>query len=412
MPPRIPVEANEEHRTRLAGAVPLQRTRAAEPPEAATAPVPFNRPYVVGTELRYVAQAMAAGHISGDGAFTARCSEELRRRTGSPATLLTTSCTHALEMAGLLLDLQSGDEVIMPSYTFVSTANAFALRGAVPVFVDIRPDTLNIDELAIAAAITERTRAIVVVHYAGVACEMDSILDVARRAGIPVVEDNAHGLGGTYRGRPLGSLGALGTLSFHETKNVQCGEGGALLVNDEELLPRAEVLREKGTNRSRFFRGEVDKYTWVDHGSSYLPSDMLAGYLLGQLEAFDQIQDRRTDLWRTYARELAGWAQSNDVGLPQVPAHVEHPAHLFYVLLPDLARRTAFLAHLRRAGVHAVFHYVPLHSSPQGRAVGRTAGPCGVTADVSDRLARLPLHTGLTADEQQRVLEATLSFSS
>jgi dTDP-4-amino-4,6-dideoxygalactose transaminase len=373
-------------------------------------PVPFNRPHLTGREIELMSDAVRRGHISGDGFYTARCREQLASITGVPSVLVTTSCTHALEMSALLLDIKPGDEVILPSFTFVSTVNAFVLRGATPVFVDIRPDTLNIDERRIEGAITERTRAVVVVHYAGVACEMDAITEIARRHGVAVIEDAAHALGATYRGRTLGSLGELATLSFHETKNIQCGEGGALLANDQGLMERAEVLREKGTNRSQFFRGQVDKYTWVDVGSSYLPSDLLAAFLSAQLEHFDEIQHARAHAWDRYALELADWAGDQKIGLPHVPEHCGHPSHLFYLLLPDLERRQAFIAHLGQHGVKAVFHYVPLHTSPMGRRLGGGSADCPVTEDVSDRLVRLPLFASITDAEQDRVIAATRSF--
>jgi dTDP-4-amino-4,6-dideoxygalactose transaminase len=309
-------------------------------------------------------------------------------------------------MAALLLDLRPGDEVIMPSFTFVSTANAVVLRGARPVFIDIRPDTLNIDERLIEAAITPQTRAIMAVHYAGVACEMDAILDIAGRHGVPVVEDNAHGLFGKYQGRLLGTMGALATLSFHETKNITCGEGGALLVNDPSLVERAEILREKGTNRSRFFRGQVDKYTWVDVGSSYLPSEILAAFLLAQLEARDRIQASRQRIWRFYAEHLAEWARRRGISLPTVPAPCDHPAHLFYLLLPSLTDRQALIAHLKARGISSVFHYLPLHLSDMGRRFGGKEGDCPVTEDLSDRLLRLPFYNTLTADDLSRIVDA------
>jgi dTDP-4-amino-4,6-dideoxygalactose transaminase len=322
-----------------------------------TLPIWFNRPAVTGREFDYMREALQSGHISGDGRFTKRCHTVLEEVTHAKRAFLTTSCTHALEMAMLLLDLGPGDEVILPSFTFVSTANAIALRGARPVFLDVRADTLNLDETLLEAAVTPRTRAIVVVHYAGVACQMDAIIDIARRHGVVVVEDNAHGLFGYYKGRPLGSLGALATLSFHETKNVTCGEGGALLVNDPQYVERAEILREKGTNRARFFRGQVDRYTWVDIGSSYLPSDILAAYLLAQLEAREEIQTRRHAIWTRYSHELCAWARERDVHLPVVPAHCQHPAHLFYLVMPSLAARTALIEHLKANQILAVFHY-------------------------------------------------------
>jgi dTDP-4-amino-4,6-dideoxygalactose transaminase len=325
---------------------------------------------------------------------------------------LTTSCTHALEMAALLLDLQPGDEVICPAFTFVSTVNAVALRGARPVFVDIRSDTLNLDERLIEAAVTPKTRAILVVHYAGVACEMDAIVAIAERHGLAVVEDNAHGLFGRYRGRPLGSFGILSTLSFHETKNLTCGEGGALVVNDPRLVGRAEILREKGTNRARFYRGQVDKYTWMDVGSSYLPSDLLAAYLWAQLEAREQIQARRQAIWARYAAALAPWAAANGARLPMVPAHCEHPAHLFYVLLPSLDARQAFIAHLKARQILAVFHYQPLHGSERGQRLGGRPGQCPVTEDVADRLVRLPFYLALDEAAQARVIECVTAFSA
>ena len=372
-------------------------------------PIWFNRPAVTGRELDYMQQALAGGTISGDGPFTKRCHALLEEIIGAPRALLTTSCTHALEMAALLLDIQAGDEVICPPFTFVSTINAFVMRGAVPRFVDIRPDTLNLDERLLEAAITPRTRAIVVVHYAGVACAMDDIMRVANAHGIPVVEDNAHGLFGSYSGRPLGSFGTLSTLSFHETKNITCGEGGALVINDERFVTRAEILREKGTNRSRFFRGEVDKYTWVDVGSSYLPSDLLAAFLWAQLESREAIQRRRREIWSTYETELSEWAAAHGVRLPVVPAGCAHPAHLFYLLLPSLSARTALIAALRAQQILTVFHYQPLHLSDMGRRYGGAPGQHPVTEDVADRLLRLPLYYQLTAEDQQRVVRALRS---
>jgi dTDP-4-amino-4,6-dideoxygalactose transaminase len=366
--------------------------------------IPFNRAWLTGREAVYLAQAMEQGQISGDGPFTRRCEEFLEEVVGSRRALLTTSCTDALEMSGLLLDLKPGDEVIVPSFTFVSTVNAFVLRGARPIFADIRPDTLNIDESQVESLITPRTRAIVVVHYAGVGCEMESILAVARRHGIAVIEDNAHGLFGRYRGRALGSLGDLATLSFHETKNVTCGEGGALLVNDARYIERAEVIREKGTNRAQFFRGQIDKYTWVDLGSSFLPSDLSAAFLTAQLEAVETIQSRRQATWERYAGGLSDWATRNGVGLPIIPAHCAQSFHMFYILLPSLAARQALIGRLKASGIMAVFHYVPLHLSPMGRHFGGQPGQCPVTEDVSDRLLRLPFYTGLSQDDQARVI--------
>jgi dTDP-4-amino-4,6-dideoxygalactose transaminase len=372
--------------------------------------IPFNRPAVVGEEFRYMREAMAAGRISGDGQFTRRCHALLEEELGAARVLLTTSCTHALEMSALLLDLAPGDEVVIPSFTFVSTVNAFALRGARPVFADIRPDTLNLDESQLARLVGPRTRAIVPVHYAGVGCEMEAILAVAGRHGIAVVEDNAHGLFGKRGGRKLGTFGCMSTLSFHETKNITCGEGGALVVNDSRYVERAEIVREKGTNRSQFFRGMVDKYTWVDLGSSYLPSDILAAFLLAQLEARERVQAARRRLWERYDRELAAWAAANGARLPVVPPGCEQPYHLFYLLLPSLAARQALIAHLRSHGILAVFHYVPLHLSDYGRKVAASRHDCPVATAVADRLVRLPLFYDLSAGEQSRVIEAVQSF--
>jgi dTDP-4-amino-4,6-dideoxygalactose transaminase len=372
--------------------------------------IPFNRPYVAGNEQDYVGQAAASGHMSGDGPFTKRCHALLERELGVEKALLTTSCTHALEMAALLLALKPGDEVIAPSFTFVSTLNAFVLRGARPVFADVRPDTLNLDEARLERLITPRTRAIVVVHYAGVGCEMDAILDIAGRHGVAVVEDNAHGLFGKYRGRHLGTFGCLATQSFHETKNVSCGEGGALLINDPRYVERAEILREKGTNRSRFFRGQVDKYTWVDLGSSYLPSDLLAAFLFAQLEARQRIQTRRRQLWERYYEDLERWAMEHGVRLPVVPAQCEQAYHMFYLLLPSLEDRRDFIEHLKSRSILSVFHYLPLHLSEMGQRFGGRSGDCPVTEDISDRLVRLPFFNGLTCDDQERVIEAVRCF--
>ena len=372
--------------------------------------LPFNKPFMTGRELAYIAQAHAAGHLAGDGMFTRRCSEWLEQRTGARKALLTHSCTAALEMAAMLVDIGPGDEVIMPSYTFVSTANAFVLRGGVPVFVDIRPDTQNIDERLIEAAITPRTRAIVVVHYAGVACEMDTIMDIARRHGLLVIEDAAQGVMSNYRGRPLGGIGHLGALSFHETKNIISGEGGALLVNDERLAERAEIIREKGTNRSRFFRGQVDKYSWVDIGSSYLPGEIVAAFLWAQMEEAQPITDRRLALWARYHRDLEPLERDGAVTRPRVPAECLHNAHMYYLLLPDLAARAAFIERLRVVGIHCVFHYVPLHSSVAGQQFGRAHGSLDVTDHVAARLVRLPLWVGLE-DHQGRIIDAVASAS-
>jgi dTDP-4-amino-4,6-dideoxygalactose transaminase len=375
--------------------------------------IPFNVAHLTGNESAYLAEAMESRLLTGDGPFTTRASQLISDRVGGGRCFLTTSCTHALEMSALLLELNEGDEVIMPSFTFVSTANAYVLRGAVPVFVDCRPDTLNIDERLIEEAITPRTKAIVVVHYGGVACEMEEILDIAARHEIVVIEDNAHGLGGSYRGRALGSLGAMATQSFHATKNIHCGEGGALVLNDPAFIDRAEIIREKGTNRSQFFRGMVDKYRWVDLGSSYLPSDLLAAFLTAQLEDFDPIQARRHQVWDTYHRELATWAVDNGVRTPTVADDREHPAHLYFLLLPDHDHQQRFIRHLADADVLGVFHYVPLDSAPYGLERGRAApGGCPVTADVSERLVRLPLYPGLSESDCARVVAAVRSFGA
>lgn len=357
--------------------------------------IPFNKPYMTGKELWYIAQAHAAGHLSGDGQFTRRCSQWLEQRQGCEKALLTHSCTAAIEMAAILANIGPGDEVIMPSYTFVSTANAFVLRGATPVFVDIRPDTLNIDETLIEAAITPRTRAIVPVHYAGVACEMDTIMAIARRHKLIVIEDAAQGIMSTYKGRPLGSIGHMGCLSFHETKNIISGEGGALLVNDAEFVQRAEIIREKGTNRSQFFRGQVDKYTWCDLGSSFLPSELIAAFLWAQMEAADDITHQRMVLWQRYHHDLAPLERVGLVRRPILPEQCQHNAHMYYLLLPDLAKRTRLIEALKARNINAVFHYVPLHSSPAGKSYGRVSGDMHHTDALSDRLVRLPLWVGL-----------------
>ena len=373
--------------------------------------IPFNRPFATGKEIDYIRAAIATPKLSGDGPYTAQCHGLLERSLGIQKALLTTSCTHALEMAALLLNIAPGDEVILPAFTFPSSANAFALRGARPVFVDIRADTLNIDESQIEQRITERTKAIFVVHYAGVGCEMDTILAIARRHGIGVVEDNAHGLYGRYRGRNLGTLGQLAALSFHETKNFSCGEGGALLINDVQFNQRAEILREKGTNRSQFFRGEIDKYTWVDIGSSYLPADLLAAFLRAQLEHRDQIQSMRRKIWETYARELASWAESSGIRLPIVPAECEQSYHMFHVIMPSFERRQALISRLAGFGILAVFHYLPLHLSAMGLRFGGRQGDCPVTEDLADRLLRLPFFTGMSSSEQSQVIDAVRGFN-
>jgi dTDP-4-amino-4,6-dideoxygalactose transaminase len=372
--------------------------------------VDFNRPVIVGREMEYMAEAVANAHISGDGTFTKKVHVLLEQALGVPKALLTTSCTHALEMAAILLDIKDGDEVIVPDFTFVSTINAFVLRGARPVFLDIRPDTLNLDETRLEAAITPRTKAILPVHYAGVGCEMDTIMEIAGRHNLAVVEDNAHGLFGKYKGQYLGTFGLMASQSFHETKNFTSGEGGALLINDRDLVERAEIIREKGTNRSRFFRGQVDKYTWVDIGSSYLPSDLLAAFLYGQLEQRERIQSHRKTLWETYNLALSDWAQKNGVGLPTIPAHTEQPYHMFYLLLPNLDLRQKFIQYLRDLGIYSVFHYLPLHLSDMGQHFGGKPGDCPVTENVSDRLVRLPFHNGLSNSEQELTIETILDF--
>lgn len=372
--------------------------------------IDFNRPVVVGNELQYVTKAVALGKMSGDGPFTKKASALLEQALAVPKVLLTTSCTHALEMMPLLLDLQPGDEVIVPSFTFVSTVNAFALRGVKPVFVDVRPDTLNLDESRLEALVTPHTRAVALVHYAGVGCEMDAILEITTRHGLRLVEDNAHGLFGKYKDKFLGTFGALAALSFHETKNFTCGEGGALLINDPAMIERAEIIREKGTNRSRFFRGQVDKYTWVDIGSSYLLSDVLAAFLLAQFEQRKKIQSHRRLLWEVYAAGLREWADRHEVRLPFVPPHCEQAYHMFYLLMPTLELRQKFIANLRMHGIAAVFHYQPLHLSDMGRRYGGQPGDCLVTERVSDQLVRLPFHNGLSEAEVQQVVEAVQKF--
>jgi len=374
--------------------------------------VPFNKLNLTGNEFRYIFQALESTHISGDGHFTRKCQEFLEKGLGVPKALLTTSCTDALEMAALLLNIQPGDEIIVPSFTFVSTINAFVLRGALPVFCDIRTDTLNIDEQKLETLITSRTKAVVAVHYAGVGCEMDCILTLGERHGIPVVEDNAHGLFGKFRGMYLGTFGCLATQSFHETKNFTCGEGGALLINDPRYIERAEILREKGTNRSRFFRGQVDKYTWVDLGSSYLPSDILAAFLFAQFEHRDQIQCRRRLIWERYNEHLAEWAHKNGVSLPFVPNYCEQPWHMFYMLLPSFDARQAMIAHLEKRNIASVFHYLPLHLSAMGRKFGGREGLCPVTECISDRVIRLPFYNELSEADQDRVVSAILEFQT
>lgn len=370
----------------------------------------FNYPYQTGKELGYINDAMQAGRLAGDGAYTQRCHQWLERHTGCNKALLTHSCTAALEMAAILADIQPGDEVIMPSYTFVSTANAFVLRGGVPVFVDIREDTLNLDEQKIEAAITPRTKAIVPVHYAGVACEMDVIMDIARRHNLIVIEDAAQGIMSTYKGVPLGAIGHLGCFSFHETKNIISGEGGALLINDPEMVERAEIIREKGTNRSKFFRGQVDKYTWVDMGSSYLPGEIIAAFLWAQMEEAENITRRRLAIWDSYHREFKLAEIAGKLRRPTIPAECKHNAHMYYILLPDLESRGYLIEKLKQQGINAVFHYIPLHSSPAGLASSKSSDELPITNNVAERMLRLPLWCGLE-EHQKRVIDAVIELS-
>lgn len=371
----------------------------------------FNRPFMTGKELHYIAEAKFGNMLAGDGPFTKRCHEWLERKSGCSKALLTHSCTAALEMAALLLDIEPGDEIIMPSYTFVSTANAFVLRGGIPVFVDIREDTLNLDERLIESAITPRTRAIVPVHYAGVACEMDTIIDIARRHSLKVVEDAAQGVMATYKGKALGSIGDLGAYSFHETKNVISGEGGALLVNDPAFAVRAEIIREKGTDRSRFFRGEVDRYTWQDVGSSFLPGELIAAFLWAQLEEAELITNERLSLWHRYHELLRPLESKGLLRRPTIPEECDHNAHMYYVLLSEDADRQEVLTEFKRNEVFSVFHYVPLHSSPGGKRYGRTHGALEVTNRQSEKLVRLPLWVGLSVEQQERVVEVLRKLS-
>lgn len=372
--------------------------------------IPFNWPTAMGRELEYITMAVETAGIGGAGEFAAKCQALLESELGVKKALLTTSCTAALEMAALLIDTQPGDEIILPSFIFTSTANAFALRGAKPVFVDIRPDTLNVDEKQIERRLSKRTKAIVAMHYAGVGCELDAIVDLARDRSIALIEDNALGLFGKYKGRNLGTFGCLATQSFHETKNLSCGEGGALLINDDRFIERAEIIREKGTNRARFFRGEVDKYTWVDLGSSYAPSDILAAYLLAQLEMREKIQKLREDIWNFYSEHLREWAERCGARLPVVPDHTDQTYHMFYVLMKTGEDRDRLMAHLRQAGMQSVFHYLPLHLSKMGQSFGGKKGDCPVTESVSERLLRLPFYNTLTKGELTRVVDAMEKF--
>lgn len=370
----------------------------------------FNVPPMVGTEINYIEEAVRSHKICGDGQFTIRCSQWLEERMGAAKVLLTTSCTHATEMAALLSHIQPGDEVIMPSYTFVSTADAFVLRGAVPVFVDIRPDTMNIDETLIEAAVTEKTRAIVPVHYAGVACEMDTIMDIARRYHLMVIEDAAQGVMSTYKGQALGTIGDFGCYSFHETKNYSMGEGGALLIKDGAKAEEAEIIREKGTNRSKFFRGQIDKYTWVDAGSSYLPSELNAAYLWAQLEKAEEINENRLAAWNFYQQALKPLEESGRIQLPVIPQECVHNAHMFYIKVKDLQERTAFIDHLKKNAIGAVFHYIPLHSSPAGCRFGRFHGEDRYTTRESERLVRLPMYYNLSEEEQGYIVGKIMEF--
>jgi dTDP-4-amino-4,6-dideoxygalactose transaminase len=373
--------------------------------------IPFNKPSLMGREMEYITDAMRRGHSAGDGSYSARCHRLMETKLGATRVLLTTSCTHALEMAALLLNIQPGEEFIVPSFTFVSTANAFALRGARPVFCDIRADTLNINEELIPELLTERTRAIIPVHYAGVSCEMPRILSLAESAECEVVEDNAHGFLTRCGERYLGTYGCMATQSFHETKNVTCGEGGALIVNSQKYVDRAEIIREKGTNRSRYFRGQVDKYTWVDLGSSYLPSDLLAAFLLAQLEAFEQIQLQRARIWHLYDDSLRDWARNHGVCQPFIAPGNEHAYHMYYLVMPSLESRKALIDYLKVREILAVFHYVPLHTSEMGVKFGGRKGQCPVTESVSDRLVRLPFYNDLSQSDQLEVIEQILQFN-
>ena len=373
--------------------------------------IDFNKPVMVGNEMEYIRQAYERSHVSGDGYFTRQAQTIIENVIGVPRAILTTSCTHALEMSALLLGIQPGDEVIFPSFTFVSTVNAFVLRGAKPIFVDIRPDTLNLDEKQIEKHLTSRTRAIVAVHYAGVGCEMDQIMEIAGQYHLPIVEDNAHSLFARYKGKYLGTFGAMATQSFHETKNISCGEGGAILINDLAYYERAEIIREKGTNRSRFFRGMIDKYTWVDIGSSYLPSDILAAILFAQLENWQKIQTKRQDIWNYYHQHLQNWSQRNGIQLPTIPEYCDQAYHMYYLILPSLETRQSLMAHLREKGIVAVFHYQPLHLSDMGRRFGGREGDCPVTERMGDCLLRLPFHYSLTHEDQDKVISALLEFT-
>ena len=372
--------------------------------------VDFNRPCLTGKEFEYIGQSIQQEHISGGGPFSEKCEEFLEESLGSAKAFLTTSCTDALEMAAVLLDIKPGDEVILPSFTFVSTANAFVLRGARPVFVDIRPDTFNLDENLVAKAITSKTRAIVPVHYAGVGCEMEDIILLSSRTGISIVEDNAHGLFGSYRGQYLGTFGSMASLSFHETKNFTCGEGGALLINDNRYTERARIIREKGTNRSKFFSGEIDKYTWIDIGSSYMPSDILAAFLFAQLEARDRIQAARKAVWENYSTNLREWAYGNDVLMPHIPDDRDQSYHMFFLLAPSQKHRDRLITHLKSKGICSVFHYLPLHLSRMGKRWGSKKGDCPVTESITGRILRLPFYNDMTNSQQRYVVKTIKEF--
>lgn len=372
--------------------------------------IPFNVPPCVGSEEKYIAEAISNHKLCGDGEFTKKCNAKLEEMTGTSKALLTTSCTHATEMAAILSDIKPGDEVIMPSYTFVSTANAFVLRGATAVFVDIRPDTMNIDETKIEEAITEKTKAIVPVHYAGVSCEMDTIMEIAKRHNLKVIEDAAQGIMSTYKGKPLGTIGDYGCFSFHETKNISMGEGGALLIANPADIEEAEIVREKGTNRSKFFRGEIDKYSWVEAGSSYLPSELNAAYLWGELECADDIYQNRMDTWLYYHRELEELEKKGKIERPVIPDDCVHNAHMYYIKAKDLEERTRLLAYLKENGVAAVFHYIPLHSAAAGMKYGRFSGEDQYTTKESERLLRLPLYYGMKEEDREKVVRCVKAF--
>lgn len=372
--------------------------------------IPFNVPPCVGNEEKYIAQAIANHKLCGDGEFTKKCNAKLEQMTGTEKALLTTSCTHATEMAAILSKIQPGDEVIMPSYTFVSTANAFVLRGATAVFVDIRPDTMNIDETKIEEAITEKTKAIVPVHYAGVSCEMDTIMAIAQKYDLKVIEDAAQGIMSTYKGKPLGTIGDYGCFSFHETKNISMGEGGALLIANPADIETAEIVREKGTNRSKFFRGEIDKYSWVEAGSSYLPSELNAAYLWGELESAEEIYKNRMDTWQYYHSQLENMEKNGKIKRPVIPENCVHNAHMYYIKAKDLDERTRLLAYLKENGVSAVFHYIPLHSAAAGIKYGRFFGEDQYTTKESERLLRLPLYYGMKEEDREKVVRCVEAF--